>query len=841
MKSTRPSPPWKPLLLALSLTLPVSAQAPATPPAKPAEEAADAEFDDGDWPQVYETSNGFEIAIHQPQIHDWPDYRRLTMRAAIVIRPKDGGEESIEYGAITVESDTTVDKEERVVFFGDREVKELNFPNAPETQEADFRKAVLGVLNPTRPLSINLDRVLANAERNQRQLDPEGISMAPPPIYFSSEPSILVMFMGPPQFEQIKGNSLFFGVNTNWDLILDPSTTTYFLLNGDSWLSSKDVEKGPWTATTKVPADLAKLPASEDWKEIKAALPAKKGAAAPKVVVTKQPAELIITDGQPVISSIKGTKILYVANTSSDVFMVDAAYHLLTSGRWFRAKALEGPWESAVDDLSPEFAKIPEDHEKAYVLASVPGTDDAEEAIIMAQVPQIAQVNRSEAELEVKYEGEPEFVAIKDTTVKYAINTPEDVFQVDPKYYCCSKGVWFVSASPQGPWIVCDSVPDAIYTIPASSPKHNVTYVNVYESSPEYVNVGYTSGYSGAYVARNLLVFGAGLWFASEIYDDHHHHYGWHRHPSYYSYGCGARYNWHNGGYYRHGHGHYGPYGGAGHGAVYNPWTGGYARGGHLYGPRGSAYGRSAYNPWTNTSGARVGASTPYGKWGKSAVRRNDEWARTGYTQGRRGTVSGFETSKGAGGIKVNRKYGSDSFALKNKNNDLYVGKDGKIVKRDNNGDWSSMNKGKWNDMNRPNRADGNRRPVTRQDRPGTRPSTRPSTRPGGGTRPSTRPSTPGRPSTQPVKPSRPTTRPSTPSRPSTQPVKPSRPTTRPTTPSRPTTRPSTRQRSSSGQLSRDYQARQRGSSRTRQSRSSRSSSRSSRSRSSGGRSRGRR
>ncbi|NIP93387.1 MAG: hypothetical protein GWO24_08005, partial [Akkermansiaceae bacterium] len=71
-----------------------------------------------------------------------------------------------------------------------------------------------------------------------------------------------------------------------------------------------------------------------------------------------------------------------------------------------------------------EFAKIPEDHEKAHVLASVPGTPDAEEALITAQVPQTAKVNRKDAKLEVKYEGEPKFVAIKNTTVQYAINTP---------------------------------------------------------------------------------------------------------------------------------------------------------------------------------------------------------------------------------------------------------------------------------------------------------------------------------------------------------------------------------------------------------------------------------
>ena len=39
-------------------------------------------------------------------------------------------------------------------------------------------------------------------------------------------------------------------------------------------------------------------------------------------------------------------------------------------------------------------------------------------------------------------------------------------------FYCVRDGVWFVSASPNGPWVLCDKVPSAIYTIPADH--HNL-------------------------------------------------------------------------------------------------------------------------------------------------------------------------------------------------------------------------------------------------------------------------------------------------------------------------------------------------------------------------------
>ena len=751
-------------------------------------EGAD-DFDDLDWPQIYETSSGIEIALHQPQIDAWTDYRHMVIRAAVAVKPKGAADDQITYGALTLEADTTVDKEKRIVFLGNRTVKSLVFPNAPnETTGKGYEMEVKSLMNPTRPLTMNLDRVLANAERAEQQNKVVGIGVKAPPIFFSSDPAILVIFIGPAKFQQIDGSSLFFGANTNWDVIMDPATSNYYLLDGGTWLTTTDVMKGPWTVTTKLPDAIGKLPNTDDWKDVLAALPAKAGPS-PKVFVSDRPAELILTKGKPEIESIPGTKILYLANSESDVFMLAGNYYLLSAGRWFKAKKTEGPWLSAMDNIPTEFAKIPADHAKEHVLASVPGTPDAEEAIIAAQVPQTAKVNRKDAKLEVKYEGDPKFVAIKDTTVKYAANTPNNVFEVGTQYYACEKGVWFEASAPTGPWVVCSKVPAAIYTIPASSPQHNVTYVYVYDSDPETVTVGHTAGYSGSYVLGDLLVFGAGLWLASEIlddWDDHWHYCNWHYHASHWSYGCGARYDWHQGGYYRQGYRAYGPYGGAGYGAVYNPWNGGYARGAKVYGPRGAGFAREAYNPWTNTYGARVGASTPYGSWGKSVVRRDDEWVRSGYRSGSRGTVGGIQTSKGGGALKIDRRFGSDTTIGKTRNDDLYVGKDGKVYKREQGGGWNKLDKGGWKGVDRPNT------PAKIKPKPGaTRPAVRPSQLPT------------NRPSIQP----KPTPRPS---------IKP-KPAPRPSIQPRPT--PRTVKRTTSSQLQRDSVARQRGSTRTTRSR----------------------
>jgi hypothetical protein len=61
---------------------------------------------------------------------------------------------------------------------------------------------------------------------------------------------------------------------------------------------------------------------------------------------------------------------------------------------------------------------------------------------------------------------------------------------------------------------VAATVPSAIYAIPRSSPLHYVTYVRVYDASPEVVYVGYTPGYVGSYVSSDaVVVYGTGWYY----------------------------------------------------------------------------------------------------------------------------------------------------------------------------------------------------------------------------------------------------------------------------------------------------------------------------------------
>jgi len=689
-----------------------------------------------DWPRTYQVG-GAEVALYQPQILEWPEFRHLKANTAIGVK-LEGRREPV-FGAASLEADTIADFEHDSVRIGRRTVSGFRFPELDAADSAKAEQLVRSVLRPDSPLELPLAAVAAALDRTTVTGE-TAVSFAPPPIYYSDSSAVLVTFIGEPRLEPVKASdpTLMFAVNTNWDILFDGGS--YYLLAGNQWLVTKDLLKGSWTAAKSVPESFKSLPDDGNWSEVKSRLFILPGTTtAPKVFVSNRPAEIVLTEGTPQLAPISGTSVMYVANTQSDLFYHPAKkfYYLLTSGRWFSAASPAGPWVAATDSLPEDFAAIPADHPKADVLVSVKGTPQADEAVILASIPQTATVDRASATIQVSYEGEPKFKPVPATTgVEYAINTTEDVFLVNQVYYCCHQGVWFQAPAPTGAWIVCDKVPAPIFTIPPESSKYHVTHVHVYESTPETVQVGVTSGYSGSYVAKGLVVFGLGMWLGHEMAEDDCWHGHYYPHPYWYGYGCGAVYR-PGYGYYRRGAYCYGPYGGVGFGAAYNPATGAYARGAYAYGPYRSAGAIAAYNPWTDTAAGHVGVNTPYGSWGRTAVVRDDEWARAGHRSNARGTIAGIQTSRGGAAVGINRTFGSDAFVAKTGEGDVYVGKDGNIYKKDAEGGWQKRENGGWqNAPQEPDPAPYGSKPAARtnpaptatrpdQPRPGE-PATRP-------------------------------------------------------------------------------------------------------------------
>jgi hypothetical protein len=369
------------------------------------------------------------------------------------------------------------------------------------------------------------------------------------------------------------------------------------------------------------------------------------------------------------------------------------------------------------------------------VLASVPGTPQAREALIANSIPQTATITRSEAKLTVQYDGEAKFEPIGGTSLNSAKNTSAAVIKVtDNEYYCVEAGVWFKAPSPQGPWVVADKIAEQIYDIPPSSSLYNVTYVKVYSSTPEVVYVGYTPGYYGTVVSADTttVVYGTGWYYPPYIGSG-----VWYGSPYTYGIGAGFTYNsdtgWSVG--FGYGYGYYpwyypwwGPMGY--YGCCWYPYYGWGAWGGaavaNVYGVWGNtAYSRTGAawaNPYTGNYGAATRGAYYNTQTGRSTVagRGYNTNVYTGNTYGYRGGATynpntGIVAGGGAGyagniysgagtanrgGFIYNTNTNAGIAAGKN---NVYAGKDGTVYRynRDS-GNWSSNSGNGWQSVDRP-------------------------------------------------------------------------------------------------------------------------------------------
>jgi len=675
------------------------ASQPAAKPPTPARAAA--EPVDGGWPRAFTSSSGARIVLYEPQVASWDDQKRIVMYAAVSYAPKD--EKSTALGTLRIEANTLIATAERLVSFSEFVITSANFPTLPREQLT----AVVNEITTSVPREarlIALDRVLAAVDAGQiKPKNIEGIKTDPPVIYFSERPAILVNIDGEPIWSPIKDNDLRFAVNTNWDLFEQPASKTYYLRMNHAWASAPSVD-GPWTSQATLPASFSKLPDDENWKEVRAALPPRKDAEAAhlaSVFVSKVPAELILLKGPAAYSPVKGTKLQWVNNTGSDIFRIgtDGPIYYLVSGRWFTASAFSGPWTFATPNLPDDFKRIPLDHPRSRVLAAVPGTTQALEAVLLAQVPQTARVSRSAVTApDVVYQGAPQFEPIEQTTVARAVNTDKDIIKVGDMYYMCFDGVWFMGKSPQGPWTVADAVPDQIYEIPISSPAYDVTAVTVDSYDDDAVVFATAAAYTGLMVGWGVAMWGTGYYYPP-------YYWGGGYYPVYYghypSYGYGASYNPWTGAYTRAG-GVYGPYGGAGYAARYNPRTGTYSRGAAAYGPGGARGAAQAWNPRTGTYAQTRQGSNVYGSWGSTGVQRGDQWAKTSRVTNR-ATGNTTRVTQGSGGGSSISRRGADGRTTVGKTGggNMYAGHDGNVY-RNQGGSWQKFDNGGWNNVDRP-------------------------------------------------------------------------------------------------------------------------------------------
>jgi hypothetical protein len=661
--------------------------------------AASQDQDPG-WPRQH-VEGGATLLNYQPQVDEWKNFTDITWREAFQLTPA-GGKTVL--GAAKLNGTTNVDNEKHMVVIYGIQLLDAYFPGLDPDTSAKMKQLLLSFIPPV--VNISLERLIAYVPKPQTSVNTVELRNDPPFIFASYKPAILLHVDGEPTLAPIPETKLKYVVNTQWTLLFDTQESIYYLLVGDRWLSARDLH-GPWAAATKLPKDMDKLPKETQWQPLgKVIPPPQSNSPIPTVFYSTVPAEVLLFDGKPDFAKIPETQLVYATNTDSPVFVYTPTneYYYLTAGRWFRSKNMEGTWEFASSSLPADFAKIPLYSPASAILSSVPGTEEAKDAVLIAQIPttMVIDPKTAAAQARVDYTGAPKFEPIQGTSMQYATNTPDKVIQVGDVYYLCLQGVWFMSTTPQGPWTAASSVPQVIYSIPPSSPVYNVTYVTQVTTSDGNIQSSYTAGYMGGFVTGlavgAIVCSGTGYYYPPYIGYPAYGYPVYHPYPT--PYGGMPYYNSATGAY-GVSQTAYGPYGSATRAASYNPYTGTYKQGGSVTTPYGRQSAGQAYNPYTGTYGATHQGSSPTAQWGQSYVSNGNKSATAQHYSTAQGTTASMQGSQGGRGYAASGPGGNTYAAGKNAQGDMYAGHDGNVYQNTGSG-WQKYNNStnSWQNVN---------------------------------------------------------------------------------------------------------------------------------------------
>lgn len=641
------------------------------------------------WPKTINTNDGTLIKIYQPQPESF-DGNTLKARSVISILDKDSTEPL--FGTFWAISTVQTDRVNRFISLISVRVPNVRFASEVAPEKISYIKNVLEAQLPRVAGDLSLDAVTTQLDTDieQKKLS-KNLDNTPPQIFYSNKPAILVTIDGEPKLQRNKDWNVDVVVNTPFTVVKN-NDGKFYLYGQKRWYVAPSAT-GPYRIADMAPDNLQQIAdavnsnaGSDPGYDNGNSSTVPQDDQISDIIVTTKPGELLQTDGAPVFSPLEGTQLQFITNTDNDIFMnqADQQYYVLLSGRWYRSASLQGPWNYVASNaLPPDFAKIPEGSQKDDVLSSVAGTDAARDAVMDAQIPQTAKVDRHEAQADVTYDGQPQFDDISGTDMQYAVNTQSSVIRYRGTYYVVDKGVWFESFSPNGPWQVCIERPSEVDIIPPTSPVYNVKYVYIYDVSPDWVYTGYTPGYLNTYIYGGTVVYGTGFYYR----------------PWYGSFYCPRPYTW-------------------GFGVSYNPWVGyslGYSYGygwfnigigvNHYHGWRGGWWGPAVYRP-------------PY-RWGRDDRRNGYYNSRimasnniriynnTNIYNYRRNVVTVNRVTNTRGGLVANRVNNVPNNGVNRRpvgNSNVYSDRQGNVYERNAQGQWQQRQNRQWTPVENNNR-----------------------------------------------------------------------------------------------------------------------------------------
>ena len=678
------------------------------------------------WPKQIPFKNGGKVTIYQPQFEKF-EGNKLWGHAAVSVN--ETAKSEAVYGAIFYTSYMSTDKNSRTAYLDSIDITNVKFSGVGNKEKEDKFIAFLESEIPKWNMEIALDAIVATIRRDYPNA--EVYNNDPPKIIYATKPTSLVILDGEPKIKKDKDLDADRVLNT--PSLIFKEGNQWNLYDGGNWYKSNSVTSG-WTAEKSMSKKVSSIN-DQIKKQEKESNDGKETTEKPEItdiIVSTVPAEVIQSKGTAVYKNIEGTNLSYVSNSPNNIIKDNAtgSIYILVAGRWFKSSSFNGPWTfNEPDKLPADFSNIPEGSEKDNVLASVAGTDAAEEAMIDAEIPQTAKVDRKTATVKVEYDGSPKFEPIKGTSLSLAENSNLTILkEASGKFFALDNGVWFTGSSSNGPWSVAIERPTDVENIPMQSAAYGAKFVHIYQVTPEYTIQGYTAGYLGSYIQGDpVLVFGTGFyynpWYAAMYY------------PRPVTWGFGFSYNpwygWSMNFGFNVGFLHIGF--GGGYGGWYGPpmFRPPYYRppygGGGYYGNRGgNHYGNNNIN--INTGGNNININSN----NRNNLYNNKKGVTTKTNQ-RDGAISDRTKNTNAKSGGNNNRPGVGSGNKPNakpvqKDNNVFADKDGNVFNRDKQGNINQRDN-KSNDW----------KPTGNKEVPASRPSTQPAQKPS--TQPAQRPS----------------------------------------------------------------------------------------------------
>jgi hypothetical protein len=470
---------------------------------------ATALFAQGTWPKSVQTSDGGKLTMYEPQPESL-NGNQLKGRAAVSVRKSEDDEPVFGVVFFTATLQNSASSGNSI---SSMKISQAKFSGMEDKDLIDEYTTLLEKNSPGWDIGMSDTEIREAVDREKNTSTGASFNNAPPAIIYSDKPSTLIVLDGEPKIQHdknidadkvVNSPNLIFKDNGQWNLYA-----------GGNWYRSSSIT-GDWQINNRLSSKVKKVNEAVK-KQEKENNNGEQLASSPKqteIIVATEPTELLQTDGEPVYKNVANTSLLYVSNSPNEIFkdINTQRTYILIAGRWYSAANINGPWTYVPSDKLPEdFANIPEGSDKDAVLANVAGTEAAEDAIVNAAVPQTAKVDKRTAKVKVEYDGTPVFNRIEGTSLELAENSNVTVMiDADGRYFALDNGIWFVGQSAYGPWKVANDRPRDVEDIPANSPAYNSRYVYVYDETPDYVYMGYTSGYLGSYYYGPTIVYGTG-------------------------------------------------------------------------------------------------------------------------------------------------------------------------------------------------------------------------------------------------------------------------------------------------------------------------------------------